>query len=118
MTAEAFDWGPPISVYTRAQAIEDGLLVAVPADLAAGEGYRIPVAFGASVHGILSAREGDYTAKLRDVLMMARIYSMPARKRGDEGPHAFPVIVDGRTHHMQLHFSPVEGFTILLRGED
>lgn len=111
-------WGPPISVYTREQAIEDGLLVEVPEAIARAEGFMIPVVITLGVHVAIEAGNGDYTARLRDVLGMARIYSRAKRQSGDSSPTVYPVIIGSRTFRMVLRFSPFDGFTITLPGED
>jgi len=55
MTAQPQDdfWGPPISSYSRAQAIEDGTLVDVSA-LAREAGIKFPVAVTAAVFAVLA----------------------------------------------------------------
>ena len=73
--AAAFD--PVISVYTRAQAIEDGFLIDV-SDTAREAGFRIPVAVSRTVwHRLVALPEGyrgfqDERGRLWDVLWMAR----------------------------------------------
>ncbi len=79
--AAAFD--PVISVYTRAQAIEDGILVDV-LETAREAGFRIPVAVTRTVWTRLVALpEGyrgfqDERGRLWDVLWMARHYALRA----------------------------------------
>lgn len=75
-------WGKPISVYTRAQAIEDGTL----ADLSAivpdvcRQHYKYPVACTAAVWAIIDAavrnkRYGNSVAGIvHDILWMSRVY--------------------------------------------
>ena len=60
MTAQPQDdfWGPPISSYSRAQAIEDGVLVDVSA-LAREAGIRFPVAVTAGVFAVLAPWAGS-----------------------------------------------------------
>ena len=78
--APAFD--PVVSVYTRAQAIEDGILVDV-SETAREAGFRIPVAVSRTVWSRLVALpEGyrgfqDERGRLWDVLWMARHYGAP-----------------------------------------
>ena len=77
----AFD--PVISVYTRAQAIEDGILVDV-SDTAREAGFTIPVAVTRTVWDRLVALpEGyrgyqDERGRLWDVVWMARHYALRA----------------------------------------
>ena len=79
--ATAFD--PVISVYTRAQAIEDGILVDV-SETAREAGFRIPVAVTRSVWDrIISLPQGyrgfqDERGRLWDVLWMARHHALRA----------------------------------------
>ena len=80
-TAAAFD--PVISVYTRAQAIDDGILVDV-SETAREAGFNIPVAVTRTVWSRLVALpEGyqgfqDERGRLWDVLWMAHYYALRA----------------------------------------
>ena len=80
-SSAAFD--PVISVYTRAQGIEDGILVDV-SDTAREAGFRIAVAVTRTVWDRLVALpEGyrgfqDERGRLWDVLWMARHYALRA----------------------------------------
>ena len=75
--------GPVISIYTRRQAIEDGVLVDVT-ETAREAGFRIPVALSRSVWDRLVALPEDYrgfqseSGRLWDVLWMARHYALGA----------------------------------------
>ncbi len=79
--AAAFD--PVISVYTRAQAIEDGILVDV-SDTAREAGFRIPVAVTRTVwRRLVALPEGyrgfqDERGRLWDVVWMARHHALRA----------------------------------------
>ena len=76
-------FGPAISVYTRAQAIEDGILVDV-SDTAREAGFNIPVAITRTVwNRLVALSEGyrgfqDEAGRLWDVLWMARHYTLRA----------------------------------------
>ena len=76
-------FGPAISAYTRAQAIEDGILVDV-SDTAREAGFTIPVAVTRSVwNRLVALPEGyrgfqDERGRLWDVLWMARHYALRA----------------------------------------
>ncbi|MDE3263320.1 MAG: hypothetical protein OYL41_15215 [Acidobacteriota bacterium] len=76
-------FGPPISTYTRAQAIEDGFLVDV-SETAREAGFKVPVALTRAVWDRLVALpEGylgfqDEAGRLWDVLWMARHYALGA----------------------------------------
>ena len=79
-------FGPAISTYTRAQAIEDGILVDV-SDTAREAGFTIPVAVTRSVWRRLVALPDGYRGfqdergRLWDVLWMARHYALRASDR-------------------------------------
>ena len=79
-------FGPAISTYSRAQAIEDGILVDV-SDTAREAGFNIPVAVTRSVWSRLVALpEGylgfqDERGRLWDVLWMACHYALRASDR-------------------------------------
>ncbi len=79
-------FGPVIFVYTRAQAIEDGILVDV-SDTAREAGFRIPVAVTRAVWDRLVALpEGyqgfqDERGRLWDVVWMAHYYARRASDR-------------------------------------
>ena len=76
-------FGPAISAYSRAQAIEDGILVDV-SDTAREAGFNIPVAITRTVWSrIVALPEGyrgfqDEAGRLWDVLWMARHYALRA----------------------------------------
>ena len=80
-TAEPF--GPVLFAYTRAQAIEDGVLVDVT-ETAREAGFKIPVALSRSVWDRLVALPEGYrgfqseSGRLWDVLWMARHYALRA----------------------------------------
>ena len=80
-TAEPF--GPVLFAYTRAQAIEDGVLVDVT-ETAREAGFKIPVALSRSVWERLVALPEGYrgfqseSGRLWDVLWMARHYTLRA----------------------------------------
>jgi hypothetical protein len=124
--SEAFDWGDPISVYTREQAIADGILVAVPEGIAAEAGFKHPVALTAGLNAVLTAPSAseDYTGRLWDVLsvgLMRFIAEARAnRTRFEEGDTRvdYTLTFSGRRHDVYLTVNPYEGFTILLRDED
>jgi hypothetical protein len=77
------DFGPPISVYSRAQAIADGTLIPVDPELAAQAGFAVPVALTRAVFEDCVAwatqdtrRTGllqDEIGRLWDVLSMAAL---------------------------------------------
>ena len=79
-------FGPVISIYSRAQAIEDGILVDV-SDTAREAGFTIPVVVTRTVWTrLIALPEGyrgfqDERGRLWDVLWMARHYALRASDR-------------------------------------
>lgn len=79
-TAEHPVFGAVIHAYTRAQALEDGVLVGASAELHAQTGFQYPVAYTAAVYSDViewGAADGERTGegqnqdgRERDVLMM------------------------------------------------
>ena len=80
-TGNAAAFGPVIDAYTRAQAIEDGILVDV-SDTAREAGFTIPVAITRTLWDqLVVLPEGyrgfqDEAGRLWDVLWMARHYAL------------------------------------------
>ena len=85
--ADAAPFDPVLSVYTRAQAIEDGILVDV-SETAAEAGFQIPVAVSRTVWDrLIALPEGylgfqDEAGRLWDVLWMARHFALRASNSG------------------------------------
>ena len=81
--ATASPFGPVIFSYTRAQAIEDGILVDV-SETAREAGFKIPVALSRGVwERLVALPEGyqgfqDERGRLWDVLWMAHYYAVRA----------------------------------------
>ena len=79
----AAEFDPVISVYTRAQAIEDGILVDV-SETAREAGFTIPVAVTRAVWNRIVSLPEDYRGfqdergRLWDALWMARHYALRA----------------------------------------
>jgi hypothetical protein len=98
-------FGTPISVYTRKQAIEDGVLVDV-SEMAREAGFRDPTAITQAVHGACEVPKGNriqsYEGRLWDVLHMA---AMAARRgRGTRVP--FVVRIGNKNHHLLADRGP------------
>lgn len=112
-----FDWGEPISVYTRAQAIEDGVLVDVT-EAARRHGFIIPVAMTSHLAGTLqdgAAPIGGFEGRRDDVLRLAakRLHAqLESSEPGDMGPHELDVQV-GRAVHRIWVTATREGVTIM-----
>lgn len=113
-------YGPPISVYTRQQAIEDGMLHDA-GDLGREAGFVAPVAYTADVAAILNPDHADFTGRLWDTLFMAMLRWKVAIRNTTNSyvpdPAAYKVIVGRRMHTFMLYFNEYEGFTIQLPGE-
>jgi hypothetical protein len=98
-------FGPVISVYTRAQAFEDGVLV----DLAGHEStnvFKFPVAFTAALWAEVERGDGK-----RGEVMAARIwdicYMSTVSTAQIEGPDSFyPVIVGAKTLRLRCNCGP------------
>lgn len=87
-----FEDAEVISRYTRAQAIDDGVLADV-SELASEAGFRVPVAITSGVHADLDdippTRKGieSYTGRLWDLLTITRFRAKQAPK-GAESVYA------------------------------
>lgn len=95
-------WGQAVSVYTREQALADGVLVDL-SPVACGYGFRIPVACTAAVLQAIAWSEATESAKphatgqttegrLHDVLTMAMLNAQAAAQAG-ESEVAFDVLM-------------------------
>ena len=116
MTMQDF-FGEPLSVYTRQQAIEDGVLVDV-SELAQKNGFKIPVAV---TRAVWAKCEGDnedadaVQAQAADVLWSAyERVSAALRNPNEDGsaPFEFSAVIWRRTYRLWIAFNPAEGFTI------
>jgi hypothetical protein len=111
--------------YSRAQAIEDGVLVDVTEWASSREmmgGFRIPVAMTAAVWAEVQAPEDSYEStrgRANDVLLMA---SLAARRHIDHDHANFTVEVGGEIIALWIHIGPGDNgepvATIMLQGED
>ncbi len=79
MTTISEFFGEPISSYSRAQAIEDGILVELPADIVKEAGFLYPVAVTRAVycdlievHTKASRAGNDLSGRTWDVLWMLK----------------------------------------------
>ena len=113
--------------YTRAQAIEDGVLVDV-SETAREAGFKYPFAMTAEVWGLIEhipAKHSheDFQGRLLDVLMVAR-YSISKAGKGDDVVF-FEVILhhqDGDKVKLKLHIGPGDDgspvLTLMLPWQD
>ena len=136
-------WGDPIHVYTRADALNDGVLVDLT-PLAVEYGFKWPVALTAAAHADTvawseadEARKGgtgqDETGRAWDVLTMVR-HALPTacREAQQRGTATVPFSVyrvpaEGRgvmarRAHLVLHLGPDDNgqpcITVTLPNED
>lgn len=133
-TASLFEiFGAPISTYTRAQAIDDGLLVDfTDPESDTGEvcrqHYKHPIACTAAVFEIMRKAvenprySNDYKGVLHDMLWMSRVMG----RKLDESTVLFRVIITGagrsKYHDFKLQVGPGDQgepvITISLPNED
>ena len=112
-------FGPVLSVYTRAQAIEDGILVDV-SETAREAGFKIPVAVTRSVWDRLVALpEGyrgfqDESGRLWDVLWMAHYYAV--RASNSDRVRMCVLVRDVRKDLHDSHRPPRRHFPIVAIG--
>ena len=119
-------FGEPIFIYSRSDALMDGVLVDIT-DWAKEAGFRYPVAVTANVWADLTdiPEEHDYQsveARARDLLFLARI---AARADVEGNERIFRVTLHtsgGEDHFYKLHCGPGDAgepvLTILLPDED
>ena len=115
--ATAFD--PVISVYSRAQAIADGILVDV-SETAREAGFKIPVAVTRAVWDSLVALPDGYQGfqdergRLWDVLWMARHYAL--RASNSDRVRMCVLVRDIRKDLRDSHRPPRKHFPIVAIG--
>ena len=116
-------FGTMIFTYTRAQAIEDGVLVDLSHVDSIQEHWKFPFACTSTVWAIIEAalkREGeDLSGICHDISVLADL-SIPTE--GDTNQIRFKVIIAGRTHTLKLHLGPGDTpapvLTLMLPHED
>jgi len=127
-----------ISVYTRAQAIEDGVLVDV-SEIAREAGFVVPVAVTAGVWALVEPSEQEeetwgqsVQGRLWDVLWMAWVEIRRKAGSGDEPKLLYELLFQIRGRHgernglrkfqLKLHSGPGDNaehvITIMLPNED
>lgn len=103
-------FGEVISVYTRAQAIEDGVLVQIPAELQRNAGYLHPIAFTQALWAEIErglARSGqDVSGRIWDVLWMSRRIASGVAKLISDSRVEFRVKIGARVHKLWLDIGP------------
>ena len=112
-------FGPVIFAYTRAQAIEDGILVDV-CETAREAGFKIPVAITRTVWERLVALPDGYqgfqdeSGRLWDVLWMARHYAL--RASNSDRVRMCVLVRDIRKDLRDSHRPPRKHFPIVAIG--
>ncbi|MEV7123960.1 DUF6573 family protein [Kitasatospora griseola] len=89
-------FGAPIDVYTRADAIADGVLFEVPEKAWRKAGFRWPVAVTQAVHGQCVAWNGDEemeAGRLHELLWMAYLAVAAEARRGNGGAESVPFLL-------------------------
>lgn len=128
MTGIAFS--PPISVYTREQAIEAGVLV----DARAGEladvtrqhfGPDMPVVMTAGVFQLIKRAvehprwHNDWNGVWHDILSISRLTMRRSMQAGDRRRFIVVITGTGRVRNHELHVAfDGEALTYMLPGED
>jgi hypothetical protein len=124
-------FGEPISVYTRTQAIEDGVLVDLMQDTmldVCRQHYKYPVACTLAVFDIMERAVAnnkycnDFAGILHDMLNMSKVYF----RRLDDQTRLFTITILGAGQQRNYTFKMVCGpddnaepcLTILLPDED
>jgi len=108
-----------ISRYTRAQAIEDGVLVNV-SQQAKETGLLLPTVITDHLHNVLEdipneSHGQDYRGRLHDVLWMAYLKLRALKSKGlkeSDFPVEFEVIIDRHTNSLWID-ADGDGFTIM-----
>lgn len=100
-----------LSTYTRAQAVEDGVLVALPADLPATRLYKYPVACTAAVWAIIdkAVKNPRCFNSLDGVVYDILFMSTARRKMLDPTTALFQVIIAGAGRQRNFTFKMVCG---------
>ena len=124
-------YGEPIHTYTRAQAIDDGMLVDLMQDAMTSvcrQHYKFPIACTSAVFDIMQKAvenkkySNDYAGILHDMLYMSRVY----KRQVNASTVIFRVIIAGAGRQRNFDFKLVVGpgdvgepvITIMLPNED
>ena len=107
-------WGEPIHVYTRVEALADGVLVDLR-ETARETGFRIPVALTANVWADVNDLSGQHVSagqspegRLWDLLFMAR-HAARRRENRDRSEFVYALIMPvdtGNNYRAKCHIGP------------
>ena len=106
---EPFDWGEPISIYTRADAIADGVLIDV-SEIARLQGFNYPVAMTATARAVVGKDN------VESVLFILRLKLRTANKEANRIDFKFFGHDVYALCHGGDNGEPV--ITVMLKGED
>ena len=96
MTAQGFDWGEPITVYSKAQAVEDGDQLAVPQNILDMLDVRAQVYLTANLYyGHIDA--GDDAATHHNLWTLVRVASAAFRAGDTSDMMRTNIVIDGVT---------------------
>lgn len=104
--SDPFEGAEIISSYSRAQAIEDGMLVDI-SEMAREAGFKFPTVLTQAVFAVCTPPKGNriqsFAGRAWDVLTMAG-YAMRRYQGKDRAP--FVVKIGAKNHHMLVHCGP------------
>jgi hypothetical protein len=116
-------FGETIYSYSRAQAIDDGVLVDLSQVDSIKQHWKLPFACTSAVWSIieeaLKREDQDVSGICHDISTMAKLGVQGA---GNSGQIHFKVIIIGQMHELKLHIGPGDTaspvLTLMLPGED
>lgn len=115
-------FGEPIYSYSRAQAIEDGVLIDIT-KMAKEAGFSFPTVVTASVYAIVrdeTSTSDSVDGRLWDIVSIAKL-AMKGARAGQDRVN-FNVIIGRRTQPLYIHIGPGDTpapvLTIMVQGED
>lgn len=115
-------FGEPIFSYSRAQAIEDGVLIDIT-KMAKEAGFRFPTVITAAVYAIVrdeTSTSDSVDGRLWDICSIAML-AMKGAQRGQDRVN-FNVIIGRRTQPLYIQIGPGDTpapvLTIMMQGED
>ncbi len=119
-------FGETIYSYSRAQAIEDGVLVDLSQVESIRQSWKHPFACTSAVWAIIEEAllqpHYDLAGILHDVSTMAKLSIRTNEAARNSDQIRFEVIIDGKKHAMKLHIGPGDTaapvLTLMLPYED
>jgi hypothetical protein len=119
-------FGETIYSYSRAQAIEDGVLVDLSQVESVRQSWKHPFACTSAVWAIIEEAllqpHYDVAGILHDISTMAKLSIRTNEAARNSDQIRFEVIIDGKKHAMKLHIGPGDTaapvLTLMLPYED